>query len=170
MIKKRVLQALSVSTMLLLALSAEAGSNVDNTLTSTVVSKGAFSQTFKVTTGDSYQRNGSITVFGLENLFGAFSLNLQSGGVNLFQSPLLSVSLGNTEKVVFKDQGYQWDLAPSSTYTLFVSGTAELANVSYSLRASQLQVSPVPEPETYSMLLAGLGVVGAIGFRRSRPV
>jgi len=29
-------------------------------------------------------------------------------------------------------------------------------------------VTPVPEPETYAMLLAGLGVMGAIARRRSR--
>ena len=29
-------------------------------------------------------------------------------------------------------------------------------------------VANVPEPETYAMLLAGLGLIGAIGRRRSR--
>lgn len=31
-------------------------------------------------------------------------------------------------------------------------------------------VNPVPEPETYAMLLAGLGLMGAVIRRRSAPV
>jgi hypothetical protein len=35
-----------------------------------------------------------------------------------------------------------------------------------SFSASTLQMAPVPEPETYAMMLGGLGVVGAIARRR----
>ena len=36
------------------------------------------------------------------------------------------------------------------------------SNITYS------SVSPVPEPETYAMLLVGLGVMGAIAVRRRK--
>ena len=39
-------------------------------------------------------------------------------------------------------------------------------NEAYRLRLSGVTVSPVPEPETYAMLLAGLGLVGAMARRR----
>jgi hypothetical protein len=39
-------------------------------------------------------------------------------------------------------------------------------NEEYRLRLSGVSVSPVPEPETYAMLLAGLGLVGAMARRR----
>ncbi|SFW18477.1 PEP-CTERM protein-sorting domain-containing protein [Nitrosovibrio sp. Nv17] len=40
---------------------------------------------------------------------------------------------------------------------------------SYRIRLSGVTVSPVPEPETYGMLLAGLGLVGAMVRRRKFP-
>lgn len=39
-------------------------------------------------------------------------------------------------------------------------------NEGYRLRLSGVQVSPIPEPETYAMLLAGLGLIGAMVRRR----
>ena len=41
-------------------------------------------------------------------------------------------------------------------------------NEEYRLRLSGVTVSPVPEPETYAMLLAGLGLMGATVRRRKR--
>lgn len=46
-----------------------------------------------------------------------------------------------------------------------VTGHADLES---SVRGSVLNVSAVPEPETYGMLLAGLGVMGLIARRRKR--
>jgi PEP-CTERM motif len=39
-------------------------------------------------------------------------------------------------------------------------------NEEYRIRLSGVTVSPVPEPETYAMLLAGLGLMGAMIRRR----
>ncbi len=39
-------------------------------------------------------------------------------------------------------------------------------NEEYRLRLSGVEVSPVPEPETYAMLLAGLGLIGTMVRRR----
>lgn len=50
----------------------------------------------------------------------------------------------------------------SSPFSLVLSGTpGPMANYS-----GTLTVSPVPEPETYAMLLAGLGIVGMLARRR----
>ena len=53
-------------------------------------------------------------------------------------------------------------LAPGS-YTLTLSGTNSPAGASY---GGNLAVSAVPEPETYAMLLAGLGGLGFVVRRR----
>ncbi len=50
-------------------------------------------------------------------------------------------------------------------WTLVVNGTKISTKASF---AGSLNVTPVPEPETYAMLLAGLGVMGAIARRRSK--
>lgn len=45
-------------------------------------------------------------------------------------------------------------------------GDVVALNEDYRIRLSGVTVSPVPEPETYAMLLAGLGVMGAVARRR----
>ncbi|MCZ2439698.1 MAG: FxDxF family PEP-CTERM protein [Burkholderiales bacterium] len=53
----------------------------------------------------------------------------------------------------------------SGTYYLNVSGTAGSNGASY---GGNITVTPVPEAETYAMMLAGLGVVGFLAVRRRR--
>lgn len=50
----------------------------------------------------------------------------------------------------------------SGPFTLTLTGTTA-AQAAYS---GELSVTPVPEPETYALLLAGLGVVGFVSSRR----
>jgi hypothetical protein len=61
-----------------------------------------------------------------------------------------------------------WTLSADSlavgSYYLQVSGTM-MSNTSGSFGGS-VMLNPVPEPETYGMMLAGLGVVGMIARRR----
>lgn len=52
-------------------------------------------------------------------------------------------------------------------FYLFVSGVAPEGTVG-SLYSGSITVTPVPEPESYAMLLAGLGVMGAIAVRRNK--
>jgi hypothetical protein len=53
----------------------------------------------------------------------------------------------------------------SGNYTVHVTGITNLKNAAY---LGTVSASPAPEPETYAMLLAGLGVVGFLA-RRRRP-
>jgi hypothetical protein len=52
---------------------------------------------------------------------------------------------------------------PAGFYQLKVSGTTVGGQASY---GGNIVATPVPEPETYAMLLAGLGVVGFLARRR----
>ncbi len=54
----------------------------------------------------------------------------------------------------------------SGDYTVHVTGVTNLKNAAY---LGTVSASPAPEPETYAMLLAGLGVVGFVA-RRRRPI
>jgi hypothetical protein len=49
-----------------------------------------------------------------------------------------------------------------SPFTLVLTGTAS----SKSLYSGELSITPVPEPETYALMLAGLGVLGFVSRRR----
>ena len=57
------------------------------------------------------------------------------------------------------------DMTKATAYQLN-SGESSLAPLDAGLRA--MAVSPVPEPETYAMLLAGLGLVGFVARRRKQ--
>lgn len=56
-------------------------------------------------------------------------------------------------------------LNATDSYQLLVDGHMIGSNISGSY-SGNLQISPVPEPETYAMMLAGLGLVGFSLFRR----
>jgi len=53
---------------------------------------------------------------------------------------------------------------PTGTYQLVVSGKG-VGSASY---GGNIVATPVPEPQTYAMLLAGLGAVGFVAARRRR--
>ncbi|MEP7099924.1 MAG: FxDxF family PEP-CTERM protein [Burkholderiales bacterium] len=59
-------------------------------------------------------------------------------------------------------------LLAAGNYSLVITGLQSPAAASY---AGNLAVvaAPVPEPETYALLLAGLGVLGFVARRRRRP-
>ena len=57
-------------------------------------------------------------------------------------------------------------LSGDSAYTLHFTGAAADGNGGFQVALTS--VAAVPEPETYAMLLAGLGVIGAVARRRSR--
>lgn len=48
-------------------------------------------------------------------------------------------------------------------YSVAISGLSQRRNTAYTL---SVDVTPVPEPETYALMLAGLGVVGFLARRR----
>ncbi len=53
----------------------------------------------------------------------------------------------------------------AGTYNLHVNGTVEAGGGSY---FGGITVTPIPEPETYAMMLAGLGFIGFVASRRKR--
>ena len=59
------------------------------------------------------------------------------------------------------------DLTPGTTYTNNIWAIDSGNRFDYTFQVTTASaVTPVPEPETYAMLLAGLGLVGAVARRR----
>jgi hypothetical protein len=55
------------------------------------------------------------------------------------------------------------NVGPSSILVVDVTGARTGAGANFN---GQLVLTPVPEPETYALLLAGLGIVGFVASRR----
>ncbi len=143
---------------------------VEKTLDATVASAGAFSQEYLFVTGSSYNPSaGSISASGLTSLFSNLSLSVLSSSGGSLAGPIVGAASGNNIQAKFADSGSLVDLSPSTTYRLLVSGISQVDNASFGIRGVFVEsIAAVPEPETYSMLLAGLGLIGAITFRRVR--
>lgn len=56
---------------------------------------------------------------------------------------------------------------PAGNYSIVISGVNSVEQASYSANLSVI-ASPIPEPETYVLMLAGLGIMGFVMARR-RP-
>lgn len=102
----------------------------------------------------------------VEISFGNFSF----GGISDFSAklngvPLLLQSFGsaaNGVTVTTKVLAGSTTL-PAGTFSLIVSGTAGSGGASY---GGNIVATPVPEPETLAMMLAGLGALGFLARRR----
>lgn len=106
--------------------------------------------------------NVEVSFFG--NATGGISgLTAYLNGMQLF-GPTSSTTVGNlTVKTQVLAGG---TTLPAGLYELTVSGTGiSGATASY---GGNIVAQPVPEPESYAMLLAGLGVMGAIAVRRNK--
>lgn len=92
--------------------------------------------------------------------------------VDAFSAPAVSTftgSFGDLNQVAWgwTSASYSYTAASSGAVSL-VLGLADIGDSSYTseLRVDNISVSAVPEPETFAMLLAGLGLVGAFTRRR----
>ncbi|MNN69241.1 PEP-CTERM motif protein [compost metagenome] len=98
--------------------------------------------------------------------FGALqTFSVANGAIKDFAATL--VGYGDlTKSTASGIQNLSWagQLA-AGTYTVQVTGLTLVKNVQYVGTVSAL---PVPEPETYGMLLGGLALVGAVARRRAK--
>lgn len=169
---KSIFRGLLVAGVVSTATAVHAAKPADlpvTTWNATVASTGAFSQEYLFVTGSAYSPNsGSITVSSLTSLFSDLNLSIfDTGAKPIFAIGSSQAGVNLSSK--FSDKDFASDLSPSTTYRLLVSGVSLQDGASYGIRGVFVQsISPVPEPETYSMLLAGLGLIGAITLRRVR--
>jgi len=147
---------------------------VKTNLDSIVAETGKFTQVFEFDTAANYNPSaGSIFVNGSGSLFSELKIEIlpELGNNSLF-GQILGSSNPGVVKATFADNAFSANLLAGSTYRLLVSGVSSAPNASYAIQGlfvSRIeQIPAVPEPASYAMLLAGLGVIGSIALRRSR--
>lgn len=122
------------------------------------------------TTGGSFDANQHVRVDLLNASASAFSTN----SADILQSLYLGGSTGSS--VIGGDianpyQTYSFDLssvlAAPGSYTLRFASVANEGQLQLGIDNVSLSVTPVPEPESYAMFLAGLGLMGLIARRRT---
>jgi len=168
----RIARTVAMSVALLFVSSAHAtvtdwGTHSDFESAQASVSPGFFADWFKFT----LPTINNVTSVAVSNNLLTFS-NIPAGTVSLFQGiygdavpdTLLGTygfngSTGSTTHTIA-------GLATGSSYYYEVSGIATGSHGGQYQFASAL--SPVPEPEAYGMLMAGIGLVGFIARRRTR--
>jgi len=115
--------------------------------------------------------NGSNFVSGLAATNAAFA-----GSVNAYGSTGKIANSGGDSNGAFDTNLFVWTITRSSTNNinnatpaaLSVAGFSPYFNLSSSgvLNYTATAAAPIPEPETYGMLLAGLGMIGFVARRR----
>lgn len=127
---------------------------------------GAFTDTWTFNLGSASVVAASLT--NVEITFGSF----KAGGITGFEAWLNGnqlfgpVSTTNTPPVIVTTQVLAGGTSlPAGMYSLTVKGTGVTGgSASY---GGNIVATPVPEPETYAMMLAGLVAVGFLARRRS---
>jgi len=129
-----------------------------------VAANTAFTEYFTFTPTET--NKAVIAVSGLGAQFSSLSFELSTG-------PTVVASVKNGNLIAsfndFKNSAYS--LLAGMGYTLKVTGQSKPSLPGtvglVSITTAKADISPVPEPESYAMFLAGLGLMAAIARRRS---
>jgi hypothetical protein len=143
--------------------AAVAATGAANALDFDTVVGSSFTEYFSVTPTTTNKLG--LTVSGLSAQYSALSFEIMSG-------PTVVATLSSNSLVaVFNDKlNNSYALTGGTPYSLKITGTTKAAIPgtygTVSISALNGTVSPVPELESYAMLLAGLGLVGTLVRRR----
>jgi len=160
---KKTIQSLVAAAVLVAAANSHAAGTSASFEEAT---NGAFAESFVVT--PAVTNKLILRVTGLASQFSALSASLWSGASQI--AVFNSVSLNGNRTILVSDAANSaFSLLAGQAYTLKVTGTsAALPNTAKGAVVVNFgTVSPVPEPESFALLLAGLGLIGA-AIKRSR--
>ena len=141
----------------------------------TNTTSGSFEDLFNFTVGP----NANTLLISTAGTFANYGVSLSSLALYLGTYSTISgltglTPIASSSTPVYSDLGNgivvdtiatkTFSLSPSATYTLAINGTS----MGDSRYTAIVQLAPVPEPETYAMLLAGLGIMGFVARRKSK--
>ena len=130
-----------------------------NTYTNTVDVQGTFDDTYTFSLPGSFSGvTGGYIGFDFDgsglNTF--LAVGQGTPGAGLMVSLPINSALGGVDVASYQST---FSLTSGGSYWFKLSGSGDLASYTVTL-------APVPEPETYALLLAGLGLMGAVARRR----
>jgi len=116
---------------------------------------------------------GTITVGSLSdivgNVFAADSVTFMGMPVSLDHVTFTSATVGSLTDLDPSAAGFSFHNVAAGTYTIKASGMLDNSGMIHGTAlGASYSVTAVPEPETYGMLLAGLGVMGLIARRKAK--
>jgi hypothetical protein len=117
------------------------------------------------TTGGDYRDNQHVRV----DLLSAGADPLHTGS-SVLRSFYLGGANGPTTNNNYSNYSFDVgaDLAAGGNYVLRFAAVTNVAQMQIGIDNVSLNVTPVPEPESYAMLLAGLGLLGGVAARRRK--
>jgi hypothetical protein len=127
----------------------------------------ALKQTFNVNAGDTLSfgwkfltNEGTQPDYAFVVINGVASTLVTTAAATIPSSPLTWETVSGV---------FSHSFASASTVTLAV-GVVDIGdyNATSELRINDVALAPIPEPETYALLLAGLGLLGAVSRRRAK--
>lgn len=161
------LKSLVLAAMLAVSSGAVLAEDLNQNVSMATSGLGSYTAHF----GADHNFAGAFTdIFVFNPAVGASFANAVIQSVSLFGSAdlnLTSVSLNGNPLSLIPSGGYEFGLLTpvpvSGVLTMTVIGTTLTPSASYS---GDINVIAVPEPETYGMLLAGLGILGLLARRQ----
>ena len=149
--------ALAAASVSAFAVGPGALGTIDNTpiAISNIVSAGIFQDVYSFTLVDPGSLSGNAVAVN----FGGY--NILGLTVTLQDSSFALVGTDNTPNTGFTFAGLA-----AGTYALNVLGFATGSQGGFYAGGMIAETAPVPEPETYALMLAGLGVLSFVASRR----
>lgn len=131
---------------------------------------GAGLNSFSSAVSGSFLDRINFTLAGESNgSFGLGALNFKVGGISVLNISGLTLSLFDSNDAMLgydDDQEIDFSVAgmDAGNYYLLVQGMGD--GISGGMYAGAINISPVPEANTYNMMLAGIAMLGLMSLRR----
>jgi len=144
--------------------------------TSTVLAAGQFEQGFEFQASANYDPTSAIIYASAQYpLISDLKIEIFEQGAKSSLVSILAGQTGNTRKASFVDSLQTGvSLVSNGLYKIQISGIASQPGATFGISGTYISnlapIPAVPEPSSYAMWLAGLGLLGGIAFRKSKGV